>query len=173
MKRLLLSILVVVFFASCCSDKTMEKINALESSMIDGNGVLRNDVGMELVGAYVKYAKKNSEDEKAPDYLFKAIDISVNLVSYDYRKSVEIADMIVSKYPDHELAPMALYLKGFIYEELMHDEDKAKQAYNEFIEKYPNNPMVEEVKASLSNVGVSDLELIRRFEMLNSDSDIR
>lgn len=175
MKRLLtlLSILVVVFFASCGNDNTMKKIQELESKMLGNDGMIKNDVGLELIDAYVLYAEKNSKDEIAPDYLFKALDISVNLKLNDYSKSIEIADMIVSRYPDHNLAPMALYLKGFVYEELMHSNYNAEKAYNEFLEKYPDNPMVEEVKASLKNIGISNLELIRRFEMMESTTDIR
>lgn len=166
MKRLLalLSIFLVVFFASCGNDINMEKINSLESMMLDENGMLRNDVGLQLVDAYILYVEKNSEDENAPNILFKALDLSVNLQSDDYSKSIEIADMMVEKYPNHEMSPMALYLKAFIYEELMRDNENAEKAYKEFLEKYPDNPMAEEVRFAMKNIGIPTLELIRQFE---------
>lgn len=165
MKRFLtlLSILAVAIFVSC-GDNTKEEIARLESQMLDSNGMLRTDVGMELIDAYMLYANKNAKSEEAPHILFKALDLSMNLRTNDYSKSIEIADLIITKYPDFEMAPMALYLKAFVYEDLMHDYSNAEKTYREFIEKYPNSPMLEEVKASLKNIGIPPQDLVRMFE---------
>ena len=132
--------------------------------MLDKNGMLRSDVGMELVDAYVLYAKENPTSEEAPNYLFKALDISINISTNDYNKSIVIADQIVNKYPDFEMAPMALYLKAFVYEDKMHDYGKAEETYREFMEKYPNSPMLGDVKASLRSIGIPPYDLINLFE---------
>lgn len=165
MKRFLtlLSILLVAIFVSC-GDNAMEEIKRLESQMLDDEGVLRTDVGMELVDAYVLYVNKNPKIEDAPYILFKALDLSMNLKTNDYSKSIEIATQIVNKYPDFEMAPMALYLKAYVYGDLMHDYTNAEKTYREFIDKYPNSPMLEEVKASLRNIGIPPQDLVRMFE---------
>jgi hypothetical protein len=43
----------------------------------------------------------------------------------------------------------------------------AEITYRQFIEKYPDNAIVEDVKATLVNLGLSPEELIRKFEEAN------
>ena len=163
MKRLLtlLSILVVVFFASCNNETPSEKIARLEPQMFAADGSANKEVGVELIDAYMQYAKENPQDEMAPDMVFKALDISINVANPE--KSVEVVDFFIEKFPQHRLAPMALYLKGFVYEK-NHDVLKAKETYSIFLEKYPNDPLAEEVKVSLRNAGIPLNEIIRSFE---------
>ncbi len=165
MKRLLtlLSILVVVFFASCNNETPSEKITRLEPQMFGADGSVNKEVGMELVDAYVAYVKKNTKDEMAPDMLFKAIDISMNVNSENPQKTIDIVDLMIETYPQHMLAPMALYIKAFVYESV-DDIPSAKETYRLFLEKYPNDPLVEDVKASLRNAGIPLEELVKQFE---------
>ena len=155
MKRLLtiLSILVVVFFASCSNETPSEKIARLQPQMIGADGSVNKEVGLELIDAYIAYAKQNPQEETSPDMIFKALDISVNVNADNHQKTMEIADMLVEKYPEHNLAPMALFVKGFVYESI-NDVPNAKATYRYFLEKYPDNPMAEDVKASLKNAGI-------------------
>ena len=74
-----------------------------------------------------------------------------------------IIDFMVETYPQHMLAPMALYIKAFVYES-NNDIPSAKETYRVFLEKYPNDPLVEDVKASLRNAGIPLEELVRQFE---------
>ena len=116
-----------------------------------------------MADAYVAYVKKNINDEVSPDMLFKAIDISMNLNGGNPQKTIEIIDFMVETYPQHMLAPMALYIKAFVYES-NNDIPSAKETYRVFLEKYPNDPLVEDVKASLRNAGIPLEELVRQFE---------
>ena len=165
MKRLLtlLSILVVVFFASCNNETASEKIARLEPLVFAADGAVNKEAGAELADAYVQYAKENPQDEMSPDMIFKALDFSVNVNIDNPQKSIDIADFMVEAYPQHPLAPMALFVKGYVYETI-NDIPNAKETYRIFLEKYPNDPMVEEVKASLRNAGVSLNDLVRQFE---------
>jgi outer membrane protein assembly factor BamD (BamD/ComL family) len=43
----------------------------------------------------------------------------------------------------------------------------AEKTYRQFIEKYPNSPIVEDVKATLENLGLTPEELVRKFEEAN------
>ena len=91
MKRLLalLSILVVVFFASCNNETPSEKIARLEPHLFGADGSVNKEVGIELADAYVAYVKKNINDEVSPDMLFKAIDISMNLNGGNPQKTIK------------------------------------------------------------------------------------
>ncbi len=165
MKRLLtlLSILVVVFFASCNNETASEKIARLEPLVFAADGAVNKEAGAELADAYVQYAKENPQDEMSPDMIFKAIDISMNINSENPQKTIEIIDLMIETYPQHMLAPMALYIKAFVYERA-NDIPSAKETYRLFLEKYPNDPLVEDVKASLRNAGISLNDLVRQFE---------
>ena len=165
MKRLLtlLSILVVVFFASCNNESASEKIARLEPLVFAADGTVNKEAGAELADAYVQYAKENPQDEMSPDMIFKALDFSVNVNIDNPQKSIEIADLMIETYPQHMLAPMALYIKAFVYERA-NDIPSAKETYRLFLEKYPNDPLVEDVKASLRNAGIPLEDLVRQFE---------
>ena len=80
------------------------------------------------------------------------------------QKAINIADVLVEKYPDFEMTPMAMFIKGFVYENMIGDLQNAEMTYRHFIEKYPNNPMVEDVEASIKNIGIPLDELIKTFE---------
>ena len=116
MKRLLtlLSILVVVFFASC--ETPSEKIARLQPQMIGADGSVNKEVGAELIEAYMACAKENPQEETSPDMVFKALDVSVNIYLDNPQKSVDIVDYMIATYPQHYLAPMALFVKAFVYE---------------------------------------------------------
>ena len=165
MKKLLtlLSILVVVFFASCNNETPSEKIARLQPQMIGADGSVNKEVGAELIEAYLASAKENPQEETSPDMVFKALDISVNVNLDNPQKSVEIVDYMIATCPQHHLAPMALFVKAFVYERVG-DIPSAKETYREFLERYPNDPMAEDVKASLRNAGIPLEELVRQFE---------
>ena len=165
MKRLLtlLSRLVVVFFASCNNESASEKIARLEPLVFAADGTVNKEAGAELADAYVQYAKENPQDEMSPDMIFKALDFSVNVNIDNPQKSIEIADFMIEAYPQHALAPMAMFIKGFVYETIS-DIPNAKETYRVFLEKYPDSPLAQDVKASLKNAGISLDELVRQFE---------
>lgn len=116
----------------------------------------------QLVDLYTEYADKYPDDTAAPEYLYKASDLSMNL-----RQPVETIDLfnrILDNYPDYEKAPTVLFLKAFVYEDQMNDLDRAKQYYELFLEKYPDNEFADDAKVSLKNLGKSPEELIKEFE---------
>ena len=122
---------------------------------------------IQLIDAYILFAEQNPDDVQSPDYLFRALDIAVGVNAEGPDKAIKIADMLIEKYPDFEMTPMAMYLKGFVYENIVGDLHNAEMTYRQFVEKYPESPMVEDVKATIENLGLSPEELIRKFEEAN------
>ncbi len=161
---LLVVILVSMMISSCEHKITVENIKALESQSFSEYGMLNPEYGTQLIDAYVLYAKQNPDAVQSPDYLFRAIDISVNLNAKEAQKTIDIANDLIEKYPDFELSPMAMYIKGFVYENQLNDIEKALDTYHQFLEKYPNSHLINEVKSTIENIGLSPEELIRKFE---------
>ena len=156
---------------SCGEKMSVEKINELESKVFAKDAVLSSENVIQLVDAYVLFAEQNPNDQQTPEFLFKALDVAVGVNAEGPQKAIDIADVLVEKYPDFEMTPMAMFIKGFIYENMIGDLKNAEATYRQFIEKYPESPMVGDVKATVENMGLSPEELIRKFESKNEAAE--
>ena len=167
MKRIFVLLLLAAVMFSCGEKMSVEKINELESKVFAKGAVLTAENVIQLVDAYVLFAEQNPNDQQTPDFLFKALDVAVGVNAEDPQKAIDIANILIEKYPDFEMTPMAMFIKGFVYENMIGDLQNAEMTYRQFIERYPNNPMVEDVKSTLENLGLTPEELIRKFEEAN------
>lgn len=118
-----------------------------------------------MLALYLDYAKAFPEDEKSPEYYFKAGEIANSIKNP--KLAITLFETVRKNYPDHDKAPYALFLQAFIYENELKDFDKARQLYNQVITEYPKHEVAEQSKLILPNVGKSDEELIREFEEKN------
>ncbi|MBE6336528.1 MAG: tetratricopeptide repeat protein [Lentimicrobiaceae bacterium] len=164
MKRIFLSLFVALMLLSCGDKIRVKKIKKLESKVFAKGVELKEENVINLVDAYLLYAEQNPDDAKSPDFLFKALDVAVGINAEGPQKAIEVADILIEKYPDFEMTPMATYIKGFVYESVVGDLDKAKAVYLQFLEMYPDNPMAEEVRTVVDNLGIPLEELIKTFE---------
>ena len=167
MKRIFVLLLLAAVMFSCGEKMSVEKINELESKVFAKGAVLTAENVIQLVDAYVLFAEQNPNDQQTPDFLFKALDVAVGVNSEGPQKALDIANILIEKYPDFEMTPMAMFIIGFVYENMIGDLQNAEMTYRQFIERYPNNPMVEDVKSTLENLGLTPEELIRKFEEAN------
>ena len=150
--------------SSCGPKMTVEEINNLESQVFGVGVSPEKENVVKLVDAYVLYAKQNPDDVKSADYLFKALDVAVGINAEGPQRAIDIADFMIEQYPNFEMTPMAMFLKGFVYETMMNDNEKALDTYHQFLEKYPNSPLAADVETSIKNVGVPLEKLIKTFE---------
>ena len=167
MKKVLLSIFVLLIMLSCGEKVSVKEVKSLESKVLAEGAKPTKEEVIQLIAAYILFAEQNPDDVQSPDYLFRALDIAVGVNAEGPQKAIDIANVLVEKYPDFEMTPMAMYLKGFVYENIVGDLQNAEKTYRQFIEKYPESPMVEDVKATIENLGLSPEELIRKFEEAN------
>ena len=150
--------------ASCGQKMTVEEINKLESQVFGVGASPEKENVVKLVDAYVLYAKQNPDDVKSAEYLFKALDVVVGVNAEGPQKAIDIANIMIEQYPEFEMTPMAMFLKGFVYETMMNDNEKALDTYHQFLERYPNSSLVNDVKSTIENIGLSPEELIKKFE---------
>ena len=167
MKRIFVLLSLALMLLSCGEKMSVEKINELESKVFAKDAVLSSENVIQLVDAYLLFAKQNPNDQQTPEFLFKALDVAVGINAEGPQKAIDIADILIEKYPDFEMTQMAMFVKGFVYENMIGDLQNAEMTYRQFIEKYPNSPIVEDVKATLENLGLTPEELIRKFEEAN------
>lgn len=152
---------------SCGEKMSVKEVKELESKVLAEGAKPTKEEVIQLIDAYILFAEQNPDDVQSPDYLFRALDIAVGVNAEGPDKAIKIADVLIEKYPDFEMTPMAMYLKGFVYENIVGDLHNAEMTYRQFVEKYPESPMVEDVKATIENLGLSPEELIRKFEEAN------
>jgi outer membrane protein assembly factor BamD (BamD/ComL family) len=171
--KALISILaMVVILASCSSshDKLQAEIKSIEDSLFaDATKMIDKKMAEELIGKYVEFADQFPDDPETPATLFKAGDMAMNLNMG--QKAIGIFDRIMEYYPDYEKTPQCLFLKGYIYENDFRDLQMAKQIYEEFLEKYPDDEFADDAAISIQNLGKSPEELIREFEQRSKEQE--
>lgn len=173
MKKNIFFLALALFFAACQSqDKTGkpgqqqlgEEIAALEKQLLDGNGDAskKPDIAVELVEKTLQYAELYPQDTLTPNLLFKAADAARG--ARQYGKAVQLWGQVWRNYEKHPRAPMALFLQGFTFDSDLRKADMAKKYYTQFLEKYPNDPLADQVKQLLSVVDENPEDLVKKFE---------
>lgn len=77
-------------------------------------------------------------------------------------QAVEYYGLVANKFPDSPNAPKSLFMVGFIQANELRQLDKAKQTYNKFIEKYPDNELAKSAQIELDNLGLSPEEILMK-----------
>lgn len=172
MKHLGFILGIIIFLAGCNSSgnkaensgsELHDKITKLEAELFDSQQPrVDQKKAIELIDLYAEYAESFPDDTMAPEFLYKASDISMNLRRPV--QTIELFDLVLTKYPDFAKAPTVLFLKAFVYEDQMNDFERAKKYYEQFLEQYPDNEFADDAEVSLKNLGKTPEELIREFE---------
>lgn len=140
------------------------QINKYEAEM-HKSMVLDPNLATIAVTAYDNFVKNYPEDSLAPEFLFKAGEIST--ASQQYKQAFIYYETITQKYPDFKYAPESLYLQGYLLDNFLNEDAKAKAVYEKVIAEHPELPYANDAKAAIKNLGKSDEELIREFEKKN------
>lgn len=172
LKLLSVLALISIYFAACgpSKEKYETNIKKLEKNLFsEKNTSINKTKAKELINAYIEFAEKFPTDSNSAKYLFNAADISMNILESD--KAISIYNRIINDYPNFKKAPECLFLKGFVYENNLHDLEKAKTIYLEFLDKYPNNDFADDAKISIENLGKTPEQLILEFEQKTNNED--
>lgn len=168
MKKIYWLIITVFIFISCSSDSEKssdrEKISQLEKKLFENTAAYFDNMPMaeELIGLYENYYKNYPEDSLSPEYIFKAAETARSLNKGE--EAIRFYDIIYNEYKDYDKNAYCLFLKGFVYENVIKNILKAKEFYTLFIEKYPDHEFADDAKILVDQLGKSPEELIRSFE---------
>ena len=157
------AIMAVLVSCSSPKEKLKSEIKSTEDSLFsDETKMVDRTMAAELIDKYVAYADQFPDDPDTPETLFKAGDLSMNMNMP--RKAIQLFDRIMNNYPDFEKTPQCMFLKGYIYENDLKDLKTAKQIYEDFLKKYPDDEFADDAEISIKNLGKSPEDLIREFE---------
>jgi len=163
--QLLFAGLMLALILTACKsprEKSIDSIKTTEQEIFTENGMIDRNRVDELIDAYVGFADEFPEDTLAPDYLFKAGDISMN--TNRSRQAIRYYDRIIDEYSDYKKTPEAMFLKGYVFENNLGRLDKAKEIYEAFLKLYPDNEFADDAEVSLRYLGKSPEELIEIFQ---------
>ncbi len=159
--------LTIVMFIACTSkkDQAVQDIKKMEESLLKDSNGLNSQVAKQIVDAYIAFADAYPKDTNAPVFIFKAADISMN--SNKPEQAVNYFNRVLKDYPDFRRAPDCIFMKAFLYENVMKNYKKAEELYKEFIQKYPKHDLADDAQMSINNMGKSPDQLIAEFEAKN------
>jgi tetratricopeptide (TPR) repeat protein len=175
------SILLVFFsfiFFSCNNSKTTEPVHSTAQSkqqeLIKGletkmhaSMSIDKAVGQVAAQEYFNYAENFPEDSLSPGYLFKGGEVATAIE--DYTSALQAYEKITASYSTFQYSRESLYLQGFLLDNYLNDDAKAKLIYEKFLSVYTSGPYVEDAKAAIANLGKSDEELIKQFKKMNGE----
>jgi outer membrane protein assembly factor BamD (BamD/ComL family) len=110
--------------------------------------------------------KKYPEDSLCATYLYRAADVYAN--TKRCIESIDTYDRLIKQYPNDKHVESAYFLKGVVYSQTCLNKEKASEAFNLFIEKYPNSSLTNQARTLLIMDTMKDeMDLIRQFEQKN------
>ncbi|MCQ2323193.1 MAG: hypothetical protein MJZ47_06200, partial [Bacteroidales bacterium] len=158
----LLIMAVAMLLFGCANENLSDEIAKLEKQAFSTEGAVEPQTAEQLVDAYCAFATQNPENQASAEYLFKAVNVSMNFDNP--QKTIGIIDRMLTEYPDYQKTPTTLFLKGFIYETRFSNYEQARAAYEKYLELYPDGEFAADCRASIQNLGLSPEELVRMFE---------
>ncbi len=94
---------------------------------------------------------------KTPEELFSLAQQAEN--EQNFQKAIDFYKLLLRKYPNHEHNYKAQFMIGFIYSEELKDYNKAKEAMQAVVDKYPDCDLADDARWMLEHMG-EDLENI-------------
>lgn len=162
MKHTALILILAALVAACgpSKEERIDQIENFEDSIFESAIAADEATADQLTALYTDFADRYPSDSLTPQYLLKAAEVQSNVMHTD--RAIELFDRIIADYPDFEDVPICYFLKGSAYEDNS-QFDLAKQAYQTFVDKYPDHFMAATTRTMIPNVGLSPEEMLDKI----------
>jgi len=135
---------------------------------------LMNEDSLELSKAYSvkmlesaqKHASKFTTSEHRREAIRKGVRAAMGL-NQDY-EAIRLNTLIIDENSTDTNIIEEMNLRAFLYDKT-DSKEEAKKAIKEIIEKFPNHSSIENHKARLKTIDLSDEELMELFEKQNAE----
>jgi tetratricopeptide (TPR) repeat protein len=158
-----LFISVALFSITSCTlgpnkDKMAYEIDELEAQLTElyqksGRSDATIAASTQLRDQYIRYADTWKSDSLSAEFLFHAAMIDAD-IHQDVNNGLRYLERIVHEFPDHPIHSKTLFLIAFTYAEQLSQFDKARDAYEKYLELYPDGEMATSVRFELNNLGI-------------------
>ncbi|MFK8163812.1 MAG: tol-pal system YbgF family protein [Lewinella sp.] len=129
-------------------------------------GALNVQASQDFVTTASKLAEKYPADTLAAMPLYRAAEV-VRAMN-DPKLTASIYEKVYNNYPSFSKAPESLFMLGFTYDEDLGDLDKAREVYNDFLQKFPTHSFADDTQMLLENLGKTDEEILMELEKKNA-----
>jgi TolA-binding protein len=168
MKKLVivLSFFFALFFLSC-SKKTSRSLFEEALNHIEKGHYLK------ALDCYKKIVNDFKNDSLASTALFEIAKMYQSKLFNDidekksFEYAVEFYSLILSNYPASKEEPFALFMIGYIENNYLNNYEKAKEAYEKFLNKYPQHELSLSAKVELENIGKPPEEILKSISLSN------
>jgi tetratricopeptide (TPR) repeat protein len=174
MKQLLSFALGLFIFASCAEKKVdqqvalVARIDSLENILLTDSLNISDEPASEIIKAYLQFADSYPQDSSAADYLFKAADVMRGM--YRYQDAVQVLELVVTRYPNSEKAPAALFYAGFILHADTEQNMLAIPFFQRLIDEFPEHPLSNDARNLLPLLNMNDEQLLDFLKQRNPDT---
>jgi len=162
--RVVCLILSTSLFLCCVNPqkKALDKVLALEAELREiQDASLHPVLASKVLAAYSEFLKAYPDASSNPAILYKSGEVEKGLGNH--LKSAEHFNNVHTNFPNNDLAPLALFQQADCFEAL-DQRLTAKNTYEEFIERYPSHPYIDQAKGMIKLLYFSDDELIKQFQ---------
>ena len=149
MRVVLLSLLMLLVLNACETkqQKDLKILFELENKLMQVEDAAANQsLAKDVLEAYDEFIRAYPDAEQIPELLFKSGEVLKGLGAH--LKSAKAFHKVHNHFPNAKVAPIALFHQAHCFEQL--DQFlTAKKTYEEFIERYPNHPYVDQAKGMI------------------------
>lgn len=150
-----------------------EKYHKEAEKAADPEAKIDKEVYRDLLDAYINFVEKYPEAEQSPEYLYLSAQLYNDSRGLDNKgKAIELYTRTFTEYPEHEKAPVSMFMVGYIYANDLRDELKAERLYNKFLETYPKDRMAASARSELKNLGKTPAETLDMIQKKRSDGSV-
>ncbi|HOV11392.1 MAG TPA: tetratricopeptide repeat protein [Bacteroidales bacterium] len=163
--NLLFSLLIGVLLIGCgqSKEKMLSDITEKEKPFFSNPPVTDTVKINEMVALYTRFADKFSNDSLAPVYLYRAASLQMN--SGKNEEAIASLEKIIKDHSDFSKLPETYFLKAFIYDNNIKNLKKAREAYLDFIQKFPDNELADDAQISINNLGKTPEQIINEIQV--------
>ncbi len=117
----------------------------------------------QLARAEEGFARKYPNHPQTPAFLKEAAQLYANYLG-DPRKAIALLEVIDQRFRRQSpLAPEALLLQAFIYEDQLNDTARARETYERFLSYYPDHRLAEQARQAIKLLGKSPDEILQEL----------
>ncbi len=163
---------LLAFGMMACGEKklTQEDLKKAEATLFNEDQSMNEAVAAQVAETYVKFVEQSPDDPTAPTWLFHAFEINVQTKNAE--KSVELGNKLVEQYPESTWAPRTLFLMAnYVYDEQLHDLDKAREAYERLIQDYPDSELAGDAQKLIEYLGMTTEEIMSTIMMSQMEEE--
>lgn len=147
-------------------DELASSIDSIEAPLMQAAMIESIDTtkGNKLIALYVKFADAFPNDTMAAPYLHRAAQVANGMGLYD--EMITYYDRVIDNYPNYGHLDECFYEKGLALDNAGRKEE-AREAYEEFLEEYPDHFLAKDIRTAVSLLDMSDEMLFEHLSNLN------